>query len=58
MVARTGTAVVKKEARGGRNEVVTEEEVRVGADDNCTEQDEKVMVKADENEARYGRISS
>ena len=61
LLTRAGTAgVVENDARDGKSEVVaTEEEVRAGADDHCTEQDDdKVIVRADESEAQDGRINT
>ena len=50
--------MVENEARDEKIEVATEEEVRAGADDHCTEQDEKVRVGADKSEARDGRFNT
>ena len=58
LLTRTGTGVVENEARDEKIEVATEEEVRAGADDHCTEQDEKVRVGADKSEARDGRFNT
>ena len=50
-MTRAGTGV----KRDGKKVVATEEEVRAGADDHCTEDDDKVIVRADESEAQDDR---